>query len=203
MPRYQAEVCQQGKDSYALSKSSKVWGEDGSKHLQVWWDLKSLSDLRYMVLQSSCSWRKRVFFQDRDRTLRRSPPCRRNWRSGSPSKPLEREKLDTSPNFMDSFYLRQQRSHEMWCNLTPVDPSAPARAAYLAASRSFGSLSGSWHVGITPETCWAQIVSAHTPSPRLRAWSLPRVHFTSAPTSPFNVSKEVGVNTFPFFINKK
>lgn len=58
---------------------------------QVWLDLKVFLDSLHMVLQSSCSFRKRVFFQDGDRTLRRSPPCKRNWRSASPSIPKDKE----------------------------------------------------------------------------------------------------------------
>lgn len=48
------------------------------QHSHVMLFLNIFLDSRHMVLQSSMSLKWRVFFQDEERTLRRSPPCRRN-----------------------------------------------------------------------------------------------------------------------------
>lgn len=56
-------------------------------HSHVWLRLNFLCDSCQIVLQSSCSLKKRIFFQVVERTLTSSPPSSRNCTSVSPSRP--------------------------------------------------------------------------------------------------------------------
>ncbi len=73
------------------------------QHSQVSFVLNSFLDSRHMVLQSSWSLKWRVFFQLEERTLRRSPPLRRYWRSWSPSIPVKTHQITL---FLQTYWLK-------------------------------------------------------------------------------------------------
>lgn len=99
-----------------------------------------------MVLQSSMSLKKRVFFQELDRTLSRSPPLSRNWRSGSPSIPnikiwkneVEKTVKTWPPHKVESKQAKLAISPQSFATSVEKDPAA---RPYRGSESSLGSSS--------------------------------------------------------------